>query len=398
MSASPLKGIRIIAVEHFVAGPYGSMLLADWGAEVIRIERPGVGDAMRVAGFTGKEGQGVPLVYLICNRNKKSVTLNLKSEQGRAMFIDLIRDADILWENLAPDVLTGMGLDFDALKKINPRIIYASVSGFGHDDLFSGPLADRPALDFIAQAMSGLMWGPTFGEKPMWLGLPITDTVTGIMAALGVMGALRERDRTGEAQRVDLSLYDVSAVLNEKNIAFQAITGRKPRGMSEMTNQLGVFKVSDGYVVIGVVNNVAWPRFCEAIGRPELGNDPDLATLKLRADRFEAVVKPAVDAWTAAHTGEEVVGKLLAMGMAAGPVQTQEQVLNCPQLNARDMFVKFDTEYGEITSVGNPMKLGSERYPATQPPALGENTDEVLRDLLKLSDAEIGRMRDQGVI
>lgn len=395
---SPLKGVRIIALEHFVAGPYGSMLLADWGAEVIRIERPGVGEAMRNPVFTNQQGQLVPLVYMICNRNKKCITLNMKSEEGRKVFADLVKDADIVWENQAPDALGRMGFDFESLKKINPRIIYTSISGFGHDDLFPGPLADRPALDFIAQAMSGLMWGPTFGQHPMWLGLPITDTVTGIFAAMGVMGALRERDRTGEAQRVDISLYDVSAVLNEKNIAFHSITGRKPNGMSEMTNQLGVIQASDGFLVIGVVNNAAWPGFCELLGRPDMATDPRLANLKLRADHYESVVRPVLDAWCGQHTVDAAVQKILALGIAAGPVQTHDQVMACPQLNARDMFVKFDSEHGPITSVGNPIKFSAEKYPAEMPASLGAHTDEVLRDLLKLPEAEIRKMRESGVI
>lgn len=396
---APLKGVRIIALEHFVAGPIGSMMLADWGAEVIRIERPGVGEAMRNPVFTNQQGNLVPLVYLICNRNKKCITLNMKSDEGRKVFADLVKDADIVWENQAPDAMARMGFDFESLKKINPRIVYASISGFGHDDFFAGPLADRPALDFVAQAMSGLMWGPTFGQSPMWLGITVTDQVTGLFGALGVMGALRERDRTGEAQRVDISLYDVSTFLNDKNLAFHSITGRKPHGMSEMTNQLGVFQASDGYLVIGVVNNANWPGFCEVIGRPDMGSNPDLASLKLRADRYQTVVKPVLDAWCAAHTVDEVVQKLLALGIAAGPVQTPEQVMACPQLNARDMFHHFPLGDGSsITTVANPIKFGPESYPAQAPAALGAHTDEVLREVLKLSEADIRRMRETGIV
>ena len=198
---------------------------------------------------------------------------------------------------------------------------------------------------------------------------------------------------------MDISLYDVSTVLNDKNLAFYSITGRKPHGMSEMTNQLGVFQASDGYLVIGVVNNANWPGFCDVIGHPEMATDPALATLKLRADKYQGVVKPALDAWCAAHTADQVVQKLLGIGIAAGPVQTPEQVIDCPQLNARNMFLNFPTgDGGHVTTVGNPIKFGPDPYPAEPPAALGAHTDQVLRDLLKLSEADIRRMHDNGIV
>ena len=260
----PLKGIRVLAIEHFVAGPVGTMLLGDWGAEIIRIERPGTGDVWRNVNIAQSDGKQVPLSFLTRNRNKKCITLDMKSARGKALFLDLVKKSDVVWENMAPEVMTSLQLDYDVLLQANPAIVYVSISGFGHSDLFPSPYSKRPAFDFITQAMSGLMWLPSFGESPSWLGFALTDIVPGIMATSGMMLALRERDRTGKGQRVDISMYDVAALLNEKNLALQAAVGRTPRSQHDLqnTNQLGIFKASDGYVAIGVVSDAAWKALC----------------------------------------------------------------------------------------------------------------------------------------
>lgn len=389
----PLEGIRVIAIEHFVAGPIGSMLLADWGAEVIRIERPNAGDPFRKMFQSGSDGKSIPVNFLIRNRNKKGVTLELKSDRGRELFLDLVRTADVVWENLAPDAMSKMNLGYAELRQANNRLIYASLSGFGHDDVLPGPYTERPAYDVVTQAMSGLMWLPSLGERPTWLGLPLTDLVPGIIAAAGVLLALRKRDQTGEGQRVDIALYDVAALLNERMVGLQAALGRTPS-----SEQLGVFKALDGYIAIGLIEAATWPLFFETIGQPKLAEDPALFSRKTRAGRVEAVVKPAISAWVGTRSRAEIVQKLLAIGIPAGPVQSVSEVLECPQLRVRQMFVQTDTEYGPITSVGNPVKMDAERYAASPPPRLGEHTDQILKELLGLPDEAIAKLRHDRVI
>lgn len=394
----PLEGIRILALEHYVAGPIGTMFLGDFGADIVRIERPDGGDAMRNPQVRTKDGELIPHVYLIYNRNKRSLALDLKSAEGQEILRGLIRTSDAVFENLAPDALSRMGFSFDDMRAINDRIIYLTVSGFGRQDLLPGPLTRRPALDFIAQAMSGLMWGPSFGREPMWLGFAVPDLASGMMAAMGFFAALRERDRTGKAQRVDVSMYDVAVMLNDKNLSYYAATGRNPRSLSDITNQLGTFRASDGYVVVGVVNNAAWPKLCSLIGREDLGSDPNLATLSLRAERHQSVVLPAVGSWAATRTRNDIVKELLQLGIAAGPVQTPDEVLNCPHLDKRGMLLELDTYAGPVATMANPIKLGTKPHPAAPPPELGADSAEILQDLLGYSDEKIRKLRDKRVI
>ena len=262
----PLKGVRVLAVEHFLSGPYGTMLFGDWGAEIIRIERPGTGDAMRHTVQAREDGETIPLTWLIRNRNKKSITLELKTQKGKEIFLGLVKQADVVWENLAPGTMEKMGLGYEVLRKANNRIIYATVTGFGHKDVLPSPFSERPALDYIAQAMSGLMWAPSYGTKPMWLGISLTDQVPGVMAAMGVLLALYQRQQTGEGQRLDISMYDVGAMLAERPLGMQAGLGSTPSNESESTNQLGPFTAKDGWVAVGVVNNATWPAFCKMAG------------------------------------------------------------------------------------------------------------------------------------
>lgn len=396
----PLAGVRVLALEHFVAGPLGSMMLGDWGAEVIRIERPGKGDVWRYVNIRQADGQDVPLSFITRNRNKKGLTLDMKSERGRALFLELVKQADVVWENLAPDALPNMGLDYATLRAANPKIVYVSVSGFGHDDVFPSHFKDRPAFDFITQAMSGLMWLPSFGQAPSWLGFPVTDLVPGMMAITGMLLALRERDRTGEAQRVDLAMYDVGLVLNEKNLALQAAVGRTPNSQHDLqnTNQLGVYRTTDGYVAIGVLSDAAWQGLAREMGRPDMAEDPRLATMQKRTSALETLINPVLKPWVATLTRSDAIGRLMAIGIPVGPLQTAAEVLACPQLAARNMFVDLPTEHGPVKAVGNPVKLGNQPQPANPPPRLGEHTDEVLSGWLGMDAEAIAALRRDGIV
>jgi len=402
MPTLPLDGVRVLATEHFLSGPMGSMLLADWGAEVIRIERRGKGEAWRDVNVTRDDENATvaPLGFLTRNRNKKSITLDLSSPRGRDIYLGMVEKADVVLENLAPDAMRKLHLDYQNLRKVNPAIIYATVSGFGHDDVRPSEYTSRPAFDFVTQAMSGLMWLPSFGKQPNWLGFTLTDLVPGIMLATGVLLALRQRDRTGEGQRVDISMYDVAALLNEKNLSLQAAVGRTPSSPHDLqlTNQLGLFRATDGYVAIGVVSDALWPSFCTLIGRPDLAGNPDLASLQQRTDRLDSIISPAVRPWIEQFKRIEVVDKLLSIGVPVGPVQTAAEVIQCPVLRARGMVVEMDTDYGRITSIGNPVSLGGEPLAVRRPPRIGEHTDEVLKALLGVSDDVLAELRRDNVI
>ncbi len=396
----PLEGLRVLALEHFVSGPLGSMMLGDWGAEVIRIERPGAGDVWRYVNIRQADGQELPLSFITRNRNKKGITLEMKSARGREIFLELVEKADVVWENLAPDAMKSLGLDYDTLLAANPAIVYVSVSGFGHDDVFPSHFQDRPAFDFITQAMGGLMWLPSFGQNPSWLGFPVTDLVPGMMATTGMLLALRERDRTGKGQRVDLSMYDVSLVLNEKNLALQAAVGRTPNSQHDLqnTNQLGVFKASDGYIAIGVVSDPGWKLLACEMGRPDLADDPRLASMQKRTSALEILLNPVLKPWVQSLTRTEAIDRLLAIGIPAGPLQTAAEVLACPQLAARNMFVDLPTEYGPVKAVGNPIKLNNAPQPSNPPPKLSEHTEAVLTGWLGMDASVIEGLRRDKVI
>ena len=396
----PLQGIRVLTIEHFVSGPIGTMLLGDWGAEVIRIEKPGAGDVWRNVNIQQSDGQQLPLSFLTRNRNKKCITLDMKSPQGRALFLELVKKSDVVWENMAPHVMKAMQLDYDVLREANPAIVYVSVSGFGHDDLLPSPYSERPAFDFITQAMSGLMLLPSFGQSAAWLGFALTDIVPGIMATSGLLLALRERDRTGKAQRVDISMYDVAAFLNEKNLALQSAVGRTPNSQHDLqnTNQVGTFKTSDGYVAVGIISDSSWKLLCREMHHPELADDPRLETMQKRTSALATLITPVLSPWIATQTRAQVMQRMLGMGIPVGPVQDAAEVLACPQLNARHMFVTMDTQYGPVKAVGNPVKLSGEAFPVTPPPALGEHTDALLKELLGTSDESLAMLRENKVI
>lgn len=395
----PLEGIRVLALENFVAGPYCSMWLADAGAEVVKVEAPGLGDFSRSTSPVKIDGNGdnAGLSFLRTNRNKKSLTLNLKQPEGRATFLELVRKADILVENLRPGVMDRLGVGYGELKEANPRLIYVAISGFGQKDILPSPYMDWPAFDIVGQALSGLMYRPERkDERPTYLGFSLADLEGGILGAYGAMLALVQRGRTGEGQLVDISLYDASLILNEISVAmFSVFRKPSPPGIHAVTAPFGTYRARDGYIVIAVLGEHIWHRFCDVIGMPELKDDPRFQS---GPDRLSHIgeLNALIESWMAGHTRADAVKALLSGGVPASAVQDVGDVFDCPHVAARRMLMTLeDPSWGEVQVVGNPIKMSGVPEPeSVHPPRLGQHTEEVLKAWLDMSDAEICRLRE----
>ena len=397
-----LAGIRVLAVEGFIAGPYASMWLADMGAEVIKIEEPRVGDAGRSLPPTkGDAANPRSLSLFRANRNKKSLTLDLKRPEGLAIFEKLVAQSDVVIENLRPDAFDKLGLTYERLAAINPRIIYTSISGFGHQDLMPGPYTDWPAFDVIAQAMAGLMGRPEGAEeRPVYVGFPLADLYASTVAVCGTLQALFHRTVTGQGQRVDIAMYDSSLVLNELALVMENATGvtAKP-GLHALTAPFGSFRGRDGFVAIAVLGERVWQKFCAAIERADLAADPELQN-GIDRHRHSAKLQGIIETWLQSRSTDEAVHRFIEFGVPAGPVQGVGDITACPQVKARDMILSIQDEaWGEVKVVGQPIKTsGSPPVEAKAPPALGEHSRDLLKELAQVDDAAFERLRKDGVV
>ncbi len=398
-----LAGIRVLAVEGFIAGPYASMWLADMGAEVIKIEEPKAGDAARSLPPIKDSGSGEPrsLTLFRANRNKKSVTLDLKHPEGVAIFEKLVAQSDVVLENLRSDAFDKLGLTYERLAAINPRIIYTSISGFGHQDLMPGPYTDRPAFDVVAQAMAGLMGRPEGAEEgPVYVGFPLSDLYASTVAVCGTLQALFQRTVTGEGQRVDIAMYDSSLVLNELALVMENATGvaAKP-GLHALTAPFGSFKGRDGCISIAILGERVWHKFCTAIDRMDLASDPELQN-GIDRHRHSAKLREIIETWLQVRSSDEAVKRFLEFGVPAAPVQGVREITACPQVKARDMILTIqDSAWGKVKVVGQPIKTsGSPPAEARAPPALGEHGRDLLKALAQVDDFDFDRLRSNGVV
>ncbi|HBS09516.1 MAG TPA: carnitine dehydratase [Microbacterium sp.] len=372
----PLRGVRVLAIENFLSGPYGSMLLADFGAEVIKVEPP-EGDGYRRATPNYETAEGrMSYSFLRINRNKHSVVLDLKSAEGKEAFLRLVDEADVVWENLRPGAMDRLGLGWSQLRERNPRLVYASISGFGHGDVLPrGPYADLPAFDIVAQAMSGMMTRVgEAGQPPLYLGAPVADQLAGVMAAFGVVLALRGVDATGEGQHVDIAMYDVMVALNEQSVGHYAHFGVIPeRGLSPTSAPYGAFRAKDGWFAVGIASDWIWARFCVAIERPDLVAAEGLRTGMERSSNQDLVLRPLIEEWASALTPVEAASVLTAAGVPAAPVQDVADLFSDPQVAAREMLATLhDPVVGELKVAGNPVKLGGHPHiPTRTAPQLG---------------------------
>jgi len=401
--ARPLEGLVVLGAEQFIAGPYCTMLLADAGAEVIKIERPGVGDPRRTIGPYVMAPDGKSRVsggFLEYNRNKKSVTLNIQSPEGKDILRRLAAQADVLVENFRPGTLDRLGLGYSQLSEINPRLVYAAVSGFGQLPEYQGPYSSWPAFDIVAEAMGGVMHMVGFADRPPLTTLyGLADTYSGLVTAFGIMQALWARERTGRGQFVDTSMYDAMLAINERALAAYSLTGEVPgRGRETIQGPRGAFLAKDGYVALNIPTDDQWSRLTTAIGRPELIEDERTRSGPARAAN-EDFVRPILEEWMSGLTKAEVVERLLAAGVPAGPVQTADEIFACPHVAARRMLVDIeDPRLGTIRMARTPVRLSNAGEVEGRPaPGLGEHTGEVL-SRIGVAPAELEALQAKGVI
>lgn len=399
----PLTGMRVIALEQYMSAPYCTMLLADAGAEVIKIERPGRGDPRRSIPpyAVDDQGQRVAGGFIGYNRNKKSLALNLRAEAGRQVLKKLVRVSDVMVENLRPGSTDKMGLGYKQLSEINPRLVYAAISGFGRLENHTGPYAQRPAFDIVAEAMSGVMNLVGFSDKPpSWTIYGMADIYTGQVTAYGVMLALFMRERTGEGQFVDSAMLDNMLALNERMVVQYSFTGQSPeRGQMKHIYPRGAFRCQDGYLALNVPDDIQWKRLCTAIGREDLQSDPRTIDGTARGTNAD-FIRPIIENWLADKTRSQAVDLLEQEGVPSGPVYTAQDVFTDSHISAREMLVTVDDPIaGPRKYARSPLHLSAAPEILTQPaPQLGEHTRAILQDLLGYDQTEVDQLQEQGVV
>lgn len=393
----PLSGFRILDLSRILAGPYCTMILGDQGAEVIKVERPGAGDDTRSWGppFAGGEAA----YYLCCNRNKRSITVDLKDAEGAALVTELARVSDVVVENFTPGLMKRFGLDYETLRKVNPRLIYCSITAYGQD----GPYRDRPGYDMVLSAVGGLMWitGERDGQ-PCKVGVAITDVLTGVQASQAITSALLWRERSGRGQYIDCSLLDVQ-VSALANIASNYLVADREAGRwgtaHESIVPYQVFSTKDRPIAIAVANEKMWANFCELLGKSEWITDPRFESNPARVEHRE-VLLPLIGQQMAGKTCDDWMDLLVAAAIPCGPVNNMENLFADPQVLHRGMVAEVPhPSIGTLRMTGIPVRHsetpGTIRRP---PPLLGEHTDDVLVEVLGYSPEKIASLRDRGAI
>ena len=386
----------MLDLTRVLAGPFCSMILGDMGAEIIKVEEPGKGDDTR--GWPPFSG-GEATYFLSVNRNKKSLTLNMKAPDGQAILRRLVAKADVVLENFRPGTMERLGFGYDALRKVNPRLIYCAISGFGE----SGPEASRPGYDLIVQGESGVMDLTGFADgPPVKVGNSVADLVSGMAAAHGVTLALLSRARTGKGQKVEIGMLDVMASLLTYQAGLYWNGGGRPARRGNQHPSIvpyEVFQAQDAYMTLGVANNSLFDRMCRAIGREELAKDPRFDSEASRVTNREVLV-PLLNSIFSARPASDWLKRLDEAGVPAGRIKTVAEVCDSEHLRARGMFVSLNhPKAGAVTAMGVPIRLwdtpGAAQAPA---PLLGQHTDEILTGLLRIPRAKVDKLRADSVI
>jgi CoA:oxalate CoA-transferase len=395
--SGPLDDVRILDLTRVVAGPYGTGLLADLGARVVKVEPPEAGDEIRMY---PDQVRGLSVTFNDLNRNKEGLCLDLRSERGRELLLELVAHFDVLAENFAAGTLAGWGLGWDVLRARNPRLIYASLSGFGHD----GPYAGLRSYDLVAQAMGGFM--TMSGEPdgpPMKTGVNLADYIGGVFLACGVLAALRERDASGRGQRIDISNQDLLVTMLDSAVSWLRAGGGEPRRSGNFHRKVapyGAYRAADGWVVVAIGSPKMFYRSLEAIGREDLLQDPAFIE-RLQRFAFRDEVSALWAEWIARHTRAEVEQRCREFGLGFGTVKSIADLAADPQLGHRGMLAEVEHPDGQgpLPTRGAPLRLeGTPGAPRRAAPTLGQDTDRLLAELLGTSPEELEGLRREGVI
>ncbi|HEX5388411.1 MAG TPA: CoA transferase [Burkholderiaceae bacterium] len=393
LPTGPLAGLRIVDFTRVLSGPFCTALLADLGAEVIKVEPP-QGDDYRAI---GPMRNGESALFNVMNRNKHSVVLDLKLPDAQALARELCARADVVVENFRPGVADKLGIGYAAVRAINPRVVYASISGFGQ----TGPTAHRPAYDIVLQAMSGLMEATGSPDGPPTLvGEAVSDVVSGLFASWGVLAALLGRERNGQGTHVDVAMLDATLAFTATSVSRFLFTGRNPVRVGNrhpLSAPFGVYAAADGHYVLAVLNNKLFAQLCAVIGQPALATDPRFATDELRSQN-EPALRAAIEAWSGTLTVNQVVQHLEAAAVPTAPIWNVEQALNSPQSQHRGVLQAVDDpQLPGLRLPTQPLQFSAyERAAVQRAPRLGEHTDVTLQRVLGLAAGKVAELRALG--
>lgn len=396
----PLEGITVLDMTRYVAGPYATMLLADQGADVIKVEPIGGEETRSIPPMLGEIGGGVSIYFARFGRNKTSICIDLKSEEGCRVFSDLVANADVLVENFRAGVLARLGFSAERLLEINEKLVYCSISGFGHGE---SPYRDRPAFAPVVESMGGAVrFNPPDNEVPLTLGIAIGDMFPGVLSVAAIAMALMEREKTGRGRHIDMAMYDAVLSLNERAICFSSMLGvdTTPGNPALMSTPSGIFRVKDGHICLSIVGEKIWARFCKVIGHEELLEDTRLSSGPARAEVFDEVLEPVMTPWLMARTRREAVDALMAGGVPCGEVMSPNEVVEDETAKLRDMISRVPAFSGaEVTVSANPIPMRPGEPRRLDPiPAPGEQTLEIMRTMLGYDDAQIDALVASGAV
>lgn len=395
----PLSGITVLDLTHVLAGPFCTQIMGDLGAEVIKIERPGIGDQTRrmPPHFIGEKKQSA--YFLAINRNKKSLTLDLKSPEGKEIFYALTKKADVVINNFTPGTMEKLGLGYESLKKINPGIVWASITGYGQ----TGPYRDRPTYDIIVQAVGGLMsyTGEPDGP-PVRSGIPFGDLGAAGHAIIGILAALLSRSKTGEGRKVDVSMLDVQISLHTYRAKYYFVAGEipKPVGTGHVSSvPLRAYRTKDSYIVIEAFMDHFWRNLCRAIGMESLADDLRFNSRSKRLENREELDRILEEAFLK-KTTDEWIEIFDEIEVPSGPINTLDKALADPQVLSRNMLIEIDSPHtGKLKDVGNPIKVsGVDEEIFNPPPLLGEHTEMILKNMLGYSTEKITELKEKDII